>query len=393
MPPRIFLIAGEESGDRLGAGLVEELRRLEPAVECEGLGGRRMAAAGCRLRQNLVEHAVMGIAAVLKKLPFFRRVYRETVAAIALERPDLVIPIDYPGLNMRIAKAARRAGVPVLYYVSPQVWAWRRGRLRKMKRAIDKMLVLFPFEAPLYRDRGIAVEWVGHPMLDAIAAERPDPSFLERIGVRPGEPLVGLLPGSRAQELKRLLPVVLDAAAILKSERSALRFAVPCAKPAFRDAVARAVAARPALAGAGTVAVLDGEAHEVLRNARAALVASGTATLECLCFGLPLVILYNVGPVTYLLSKAFLHTKHIGMVNILAGRGVVPELLDFRDRSREIAAAALPLLDDGPERERVRAELAALRGTLGGEGASRRAAEAALAMARTATEPKALARG
>ncbi len=374
MPPRIFVIAGEESGDVHGAALVRELRALEPRVEVEGFGGRRMAEAGCRLHLDLVQHAVMGVAAVVRNVRFFRRVYRDAVDRIRRTRPDLVVPIDYPGLNLRIARAARAASVPVLYYVSPQVWAWLPHRIRKIARSVDKMLVLFPFEERLYLDRGIRVEYVGHSVFDAMAAEPPDPGFRDRLGLRADEPLVALLPGSRAQEVDRLLPLILDAAALLKRERPAARFAVPCARPAFVEAVRRQAAARGL-----EVAILEGEARAVVRNARVAIVASGTATLEGLYFGTPMVVVYRVNPAVYALARLFLKTRHIGMVNILGGdRDVVPELLSFRDRPQWVADRAVELLDDGEPRRRVLEDLAQVRAALGERGASRRAALAAL---------------
>lgn len=379
MAPRFLIVAGEESGDAHGAALVRALRRLEPAAEIEAWGGRRLAEAGATLRFDLVPHAVMGIRRVIRKIPFFRRVMKEVLARAAAWRPDVVIPIDYPGFNLRLSARLRSEvpGARLLYYVSPQVWAWRRGRVKKIVRIVDKMLVLFPFEVPLYEARGGRVEHVGHPLFDYIEAETPDPRFRARIGVGPEDQLVALLPGSRAAEVERLLPLVLDAARRIGDERPEARFALAAARPEF------AARAREAAAARGLeVAVLEGGAHEVMRHARVAIVASGTATLECLYFRLPMVIVYRVGPLSYLGAKALLSVPDIGLANIVAERRIVPEFLDWRDRPDEVARAALQLYDTGGARERCLADLDAARRRLGEPGASERAARAALEMAK-----------
>lgn len=374
MPPKILILAGEESGDAHGAALVTALRALEPAVEIEAWGGRRLADAGARLQEDVLAHAVMGVRAVLPKLPYFRDLYWRICARVRAWRPDVVIPIDNPGLNLRVAARARRVpGVRVLYYVSPQIWAWWPWRVRRVIRSVDKMLVILPFEESIYRERGGQVEYVGHPLFDYIEAERQDPLD----GGSPEDPLVALLPGSRQSEVAKLLPLVLDAAVRVRAKRPRARFALPAARAAFVPAIEEAARARGL-----EVAVLDGRAHDVMRAARVAIVASGTATLECLYFRLPMVIVYRVGAVSYVGAKALLAVDDIGLANIVAGKRIVPEFLDWRDRPDEVARAAVELLDEGPARARCMADLDAARARLGEPGASRRAAMAALALAR-----------
>jgi lipid-A-disaccharide synthase len=377
MPPKVFIIAGEESADHHGAALVRALRELAPDVEVKGYGGHRLVAAGADVRPDLVNNAVVGFSAVLPRLNYFRKKLNEAESWVRDWKPDVVIPIDYPGFNVRIARRVRKNGARVLYYVSPQVWAWWRSRIKGIKRAVDKMLVLFPFEEDLYLDQGIRVEYVGHPLFDYISSETPDPGYRASIGVGPGEPLVALLPGSRDKSMAFLLPLVLEIAKRIKAARPETRFVLPCGRTAYVAWAKQEVAARGL-----DVAVTDGRAHDAMRNARFAVATSGTTTLECLFFELPMVIVYRVGPVLYLGSKTLLATKYIGLANIIAGREVVPEFLDWRDRPDDIAKAALELYDEGPPRVQCLADLKEAKAKLGQAGASRRAAEAALAIIR-----------
>ncbi|GIW72255.1 MAG: lipid-A-disaccharide synthase 1 [Planctomycetota bacterium] len=372
--PRILIVAGEESGDAHAAELVRGLRSLLPHAEIEAWGGERLRAAGAHLHENIVQHAVMGLFPVLLKLFYFIGLYLRIVRRIRRWRPDLVIPVDFPGLNLRIARRAKRLGARVLYYVSPQVWAWWRWRIRRIGGAIHKMLVLFPFEEALYRERGIEAEYVGHPLLDRHASP-PPPHAQSRsdIGAADDRHLVALLPGSRRGELRRLVPLVLDAAVRLRALRPAVRFVLVAANRDFAEAARRGAAARGL-----EVQIVQGRMAEVLSAARLAIVASGTATLECLYFRVPMVIVYRLDPLSWLGAKLVLATRHIGLANIIAGDGIVPEILDWRHRPERVVQAALPLLDDGEARQRCLQQLERARALLGEPGASERAAHAAL---------------
>ncbi|HVY60446.1 MAG TPA: lipid-A-disaccharide synthase, partial [Planctomycetota bacterium] len=374
---RVFILAGEKSADQHGAELVRALRELEPGIEVQGYGGQSLSDAGALVKPDLVNNAVVGVGPIIPRIPFFVRTFFAAARWIREWQPDVVIPIDNPGFNMWLSWWVRRAGARVLYYVSPQVWAWWRGRIKGYKKNIDKMLCLFPFEEALYLEQGIRVEYVGHPLFDYIPKERPDPGYLASIGAKPGDPLVVLLPGSRDRSTGRLLPLFLEVAKRIQAARPAVRFVLPAARPHFVEPM-RAAAKERGL----EVAVTEGRAHEAMRHARAAIVTSGTSTLECMYFGLPMTIVYRLGLVEWLGLQVMLATKHLGYVNIFADREIVPEFVDWRDRPDEIAAAAIPLIDEGPRREQCLKDLAVERAKLGEAGASRRAAEAVLGMIR-----------
>ncbi|RME73271.1 MAG: lipid-A-disaccharide synthase [Planctomycetota bacterium] len=370
--PRILILAGEASGDAHGAELCRALRRLVPEAEIHAWGGPRLAEAGAVLHEDVLEHAVMGLFPVLAHLPALWKLYWRIARFATRWRPDLVIPIDYPGLHLRLARRMKRPHRRVLYYVSPQVWAWWRSRIRRVGASVHRMLVLFPFEVELYRRYGVAAEYVGHPLLDKLSRP-PRESLRRRLGLPADAPLLGLFPGSRRAELRRLLPLVLDAARDLVRLRPALRPVLAAANPAFAEA-ARSGARERGL----ELAVVHNAAHDLMREARAGLVASGTATLESAYLGMPMVIAYRLDPLSWLGAQWIVQTEHIGLANIVAGREVVPEILDWRHRPRRLVEAALPLLDDGAARERCLAGLAEVRARLGSPGASERAARAAL---------------
>lgn len=385
-PLRIFISAGEHSGDTHGAALARRLRERVPDVELLGLGGPRMAAAGVQLEMDFCEHAAMGVVRVVEKLPFFLRMLRETAARIAADPPDVLVPIDYPGFNLRLSGKARAAGVPVCYYVSPQVWAWRPGRIRRVARLVDHMMVLFPFEKALYDARGVPCTFVGHPLFDELRARRPSPAFRAGLGLDPATPLLGVLPGSRRQEIERNLPLELRAVRRVAAAAPGVRFAVPVAQPSLRpvvEALCREHA--PGVA----VEVLDGKASDVARVARAAICASGTATLELLHYECPMVVVYQATRLQAALVRRLLTTRWIGLVNILAGREICPEFADHRDRSDEIAAAALQLLRPGRARKRCLSAMRQLRREVDVKGIHDRAAGAVLSVARGARDGRA----
>lgn len=368
-PLRIFFVAGESSGDTHGANLIRALQKKVPALECEGLGGARMAEAGMTLRFDLAGHAIMGFAEVLKSLAWIRRLFHDAVARLEEWRPDCLVLIDYPGFNIRLAKEAHARGIPVVYYISPQVWAWKKKRIHTLARVCRKMLVTFPFEKALYDNVGLDCTYVGHPLLDHIADA-------DAACNRQYEPLserftVGILPGSRAQEIGRILPVMLEAARKIRQAHPGAQFTIPCVDESRRSQIAAVLQDFPAR-------IVIGGAHNVLRDARFCFVASGTATLETALFGVPMAILYRVAPFTYWLAKRLVKIDHIGMVNILAGRRLVPEFVQHEAQPQPIAHAALSLIADSPARRSQLDGLAEVRNALGGPGASDRAAQAIL---------------
>jgi lipid-A-disaccharide synthase len=337
-----------------------------------------MASAGVRIVQHISDVSVVGIVEVLSRLPAIRKAMARLSETIARERPDLAVPVDFPDFNLRLSSRARRAGVPVVYFVSPSVWAWRRGRLRAIRRDVRRMLVLYPFEARFYEKAGVPVTFVGHPAAEEIAVApgvAGNGSATEGRGT--GSRIVALLPGSRHGEVERLFPSMLRAAAALRRDRPDLEFVVP-----------RAATVDPSLldghvgrSGLDGVRVLDRGYPSILSDCAAGVVASGTATLEAALAGMPMVVVYRLQPLTYALARLLVRVEHIALPNLVLGREVVPELVQARCTPAAIAAAVGAYLDDPARAERARAAMREVRERLGPPGAFDRAAAAVLAEA------------
>jgi lipid-A-disaccharide synthase len=369
---RILIVAGEASGDHHGAGLAAELRRLAPEVSLSGLAGPSMATAGVEVLVPVSQVAVVGVTEVISNLPRIRRAFKTLVKAMDERRPDLVLLIDYPDFNLRLAKEARRRGLPVLYYVSPQVWAWRAGRIRTIAKRVNRMMVLFPFEEELYRSAGVPVTWVGHPLADE-PDRSPDRAGARRaLGLKDEDSLLALLPGSRPSEVERILPVLVESARILAPEDPRRTFLVPVAPTLDPAIVQRLCAGSPARPWTGAL-------PELLAAADAAAVASGTATLQAALAGVPFVIVYRVQAVTAFLGRRFMRIRDIGLANLVAGRRVAEELVQ-EDFTPARVAGALRWLLQPEAAAAARHGLASVREKLGPPGASRRAAEVVLDM-------------
>ncbi len=368
---KIFLCAGEASGDIHGAHLVRALRALDPGVECEGLGGPRMQQAGMVLRHDLAGRAIMGYIEVVRSIGYIKRIFDDTLARLREWRPDAVVMIDYPGFNLRLASRVHAMGIPVVYYISPQIWAWKKGRIKQIKRCVRKMMVILPFEKAIYDAAGVPCEYVGHPLLDHIAQTPVSAAYA-------GGQVVGLLPGSRKMEIERMLPVMIDVARGLREKYPQARFVSPCVDEA-REAQVRE------LAGDFPLETAVGGMYDVLRAARFALVCSGTATLETALFEVPMAVLYRATPVSAWIARRLITKKLVGisLPNILAGRRIVPEFLQEDATLERILPQALELMADSPARREMLAELAAIRGLLK-PGASEAAARVVLDVARGA---------
>lgn len=363
--PTILLLAGEASGDQHAAALARELRAVWPGVRLLGTGGPGMAEQGVELLAGLDRLAVMGFAEVARHLPFFRRLLAEVTRRLESGAVDLVVAVDYPGFNLRVARAAHGLGVPVLYYVAPQVWAWKPGRARALTRYTRHVAVILPFEVPALTAAGASASFVGHPLLERPDAAPSRDDFCRAAALDPARPILALLPGSRRQEVTRHLDLFLDAAA--EAGR---------AHPGVQPVLARAASVPEAwLAGRGVPVV--GDARALLRHARAALVKSGTSTLESALEGTPLVVAYRTHPLTFALARRLVRVPHIALANLVAGEEVVPELLQRAATPRALASRLVPLLGDTPERARQLDGLRRVRAALGTPGAAARVAQIA----------------
>lgn len=358
---RVFLVAGESSGDMHGANLVRALRAADPELQCAGLGGARMAEAGMKLEYDLAGDAIMGFAEVLKKALPIRRLFLDTAARLRAQPPDCLVLIDYPGFNIRLAAAVHKLGIPIVYYISPQVWAWKRKRLDTLARLVHKMLVIFPFEEELYRDKGVDCIYVGHPLADQLASYQPPPTAHTGL-------TIGLMPGSREQEIRRIAPLMAEVGAGIRKTHPDVRFLAPCVSESRATQVRAVMGALPA-------EIIVGGMYDVLAQSRCCLVASGTATIETALFGVPLGIVYRMNPVNFYLARLLVHVRHIGMVNILAEREIAPEFIQHKATVERILPFMLDIIEDGDRRNRMLADLAEIKARLGGPGASRRAAE------------------
>lgn len=368
------MVAGEASGDLHGAGVVRELRKRNPSVEVYGIGGDRMQAAGMQLVYHVRELSFMGFAEVLKHLPVIRSVEKTLEILLSVRRPDVLVLIDYPGFNLRFALKAKKRGIRILYYISPQIWAWYPGRVKRMKNVIDKMLVVFPFETELYRRYGIDAEFVGHPLLEILDEPQSRKDFCTRYGLDGSKRILGLFPGSRKQELERIFPAMLGAADLLIRSKD-VQVVVGAASILARDFVASFV--REDL----PVTIVHNATYDVMANADVALVTSGTATLETAFFGTPMVVVYKTSLPSYAIGRLLVRIKNIGLVNIVAGKTIVPELIQRGVDASSLAREAAKYLDDENLRAETRAELRRVREKLGTAGASRRVTDAILAMA------------
>jgi len=365
----ILIIAGEASGDMHGASLVRALKRKRPDLRFRGIGGDRMSEAGVEIVRHVSEMAFLGFFEVLKHLPFIRRVLAEVRNLMESRNPKLVILIDYPGFNLKIAKEAKKRGIPVVYYISPQVWAWGKGRVKKIAERVDRMLVIFDFEEPIYRRAGMDVAFVGHPLKDTVRPAVSRSVFFRNAGLDPRRPLLGLMPGSRKQEIRHLLPEMVKAYALLRRDIPGLQ-AVVAVAPTLSDQVLH-----PHLSGTEAIRSVRSQTYEAMAYSDAALVASGTATLETALSGTPMVILYKMSSGSFFLGKLLVRMENIGLVNIVAGKRIVPELLQKNVTPEKIRAATLPLLTDREHRKEILRDLKEVARRLGRPGATERAAD------------------
>lgn len=356
---KLAIVAGEASGDLHASEVVRELKKLDPRLETFGIGGDLLAREHMTLLHHAREMGIVGLFNVLRHLPMFRRVFNELIDRIAAEKPDAVFLVDYPEFNLRVAKRCKELGLKVIYYISPQLWAWRRGRVRHIAKYVDRMIVIFPFEETFYKEHGVPVTYVGHPVVEQLAHVRRLPRGMETLRI-------ALLPGSRRMEVRSLLPAMLDAVRILREERKVDAYIIQA--PTIAHELLEEIA------GTSGVPIVPHDRGEGVAAADMALSSSGTATLEAAVLGTPVVVMYRLSRATYLLGKRLVKLPHFSLVNIIAGHEVVPELLQEDVNGPRIADEVRKLVE--PTRyEWLRRELEIIRGKLGTPGASRRAAE------------------
>ena len=382
---RIMISCGEPSGDLYAGALVSEIFHREPAAEVFGFGGQRLAAAGARLVGDFQGLSVTGLTEAIRVLPRSFAMLRRLTAVAREQRPDVFVAIDFPDFNFRLMAALHRLGIPVVYYISPQLWAWRARRMETMKRFVDRVLVIFPFEEELYRRAGIPVEFVGHPLVDLVRVQQPRAALLREHGLDPAAPTVALLPGSRTNELRRIVPAMAASLPLIRMRVPNIQFLIAAA-PNLPDALFVPLLNPDVGAGVGAAfrrpILLRDRTDDVLAAADVVITASGTATVQAALHERPMVVVYRLSPLTYRIGKPFVRVDMYAMANLVAGKRVVPELIQEHFTAERVATETIRFLTDADLSRRTRDELRQVRERLGEPGASARAAEAVLAVGR-----------
>lgn len=367
----LMVVAGETSGDMHAARIIGAVKERRPDIVFWGIGGDAMEERGVRLEEHVRDMDALGISEVLRKYFYFRRVFKRMLALAAERRPDAILLVDYPGFNLRFARSVKKLGVKVVYYVCPQVWAWRSSRIEKMARIIDRLLVIFPFEKDIFNGTDMNVDFVGHPLVDTARRLREG----EQIELPwATDKRVALLPGSRRQEIERILPLMWTAAGILEQEDEDFSFIIATPSQEVSELVSQLL--KGLRGGPKRCEIVHGKTRHVLWQARAGMVASGTATIEATLMRCPMIIVYSVAKFTYWLGKRLIQVPHIGMVNIVAKRGLCPEFIQHEAIPERMAAALVRIVNEGRERDRMLAGLDGVAEQLGIDDGIERAAEA-----------------
>lgn len=371
-PYKILLMAGEPSGDALGAALAKAIHNANPDIQLSGMGGHQMRAAGVDILVNSDELAIIGVLEVLKHLGHLSRIKKQLKQYFSEQKPDLVIFIDYPGFNLHMAKHAKKADLKVLFYVSPQIWAWRYGRIKKIRKSIDRMAVLFQFEEKIYQKENIPVSFVGHPLVEKIIPTLTKEQAYEQFNLSPNQPIVGLFPGSRHQEISRLLPAMIETVKLLKTEMPEVQWVLPLASNLSLDDIKNYLIPE--------IKVIQNNTYNFMPLCHAAIAASGTVTLEIGLNQIPLTIIYKVTKFSYWLGKTLLYIPYIGLCNIVAEERIAQEFIQDAVIPEKIAAEVKRLLLDNPYRQNIIEKLGKVKASLGEKGCSFKVAQVALAM-------------
>ncbi len=383
---KALIVTGEASGDLHGANLIKAAGEIDPGLCFFGVGGKRMAAAGCEILIPGEEISVMGLVEVLGHFPQIYRAFNRLKKILhGPERPALLILIDFPDFNLRLARQAKLAGVPVLYYVSPQVWAWRRGRVKKIARIVDRLAAVFPFEPEIYAGHDIEVEYVGHPLLDEARVEQTAVEFRSRHGIGAEGPVVGLFPGSRKNELRFCLDTILATAELIRGQKPEARFVLPVAPSLDASLFKQALEGRNL-----PVTLVEDSIYDTANACDAVISVSGTVTLQTALVGTPMTILYKMAPLTYVIGKRLIKVPFIGLANIVAGKGVVREFIQDDATAEALSAEIIRILDDGPYNRQIREGLATVRERMGEGGCSLRVARMASELSQKNSDGKAV---
>lgn len=365
---KIFFLAGEQSGDLHGSLVIRHLRRIEPDVKVTGIGGPMMQEAGMNCLHSSDELAVIGFVEVLKNIRHLFSILHDVREFFVKERPDMVVLIDYPGFNQRVADIARKLGIYVLYYITPQVWAWHASRVKKITRLIDEAVVVFPFEVDIWKKANARVKWFGHPLVGIAQPSSPPEQLKEDLGLKEKN-IVSLLPGSRSQEIYYILPSLLDAAEMVLKAKPDTRFLLPAANTIDDSRFLEHLKDRNL-----PITLLRSQTYDAIAVSDLCLVASGTATLETAIIGTPMIIVYRVNWLTSLISKFIIQAQHIGLPNVIANKRIVPEFIRAEFTPEQIAKEAIEILDSPERKQKIHQELLKVRQSLGEPGASRRVA-------------------
>ncbi len=375
---RIMISCGEPSGDLYAGALTSEILRRDPGADVFGFGGQRLAAAGAQLVGDFHGLSVTGLTEAIRVLPRSFSMLKRLTAAARERRPDVFVAIDFPDFNFRLMAALHRLGIPIVYYISPQLWAWRAGRMQTMKRFVDRVLVIFPFEEELYRREGVPVEFVGHPLVDLIPVRRSRDVLLREHWLDPAAPTVALLPGSRPNELKRIVPEMAASLPMIRARIPKVQFVIAAAPNLPDELFAPLMTAE-----AGRPALVRQQTDDVLAASDVVITASGTATVQAALHERPMVVVYRLSPLTYRIGKPFVRVNTYAMANLVAGQRIVPELIQDDFTAERVAAETVRFLSDEGLRARTRDELRRVREKLGESGASGRAADAVVKIARS----------
>ncbi|MDY7031501.1 MAG: lipid-A-disaccharide synthase [Thermodesulfobacteriota bacterium] len=368
---RILIVAGEASADLHGSNLIRAIRELDQSIHFYGIGGERIRDIGVEVLFDSSDMAVVGVMEVFSRLKTIVKAFRTLKKSLHTQKPDLVILIDYPDFNLHLAKFARKRHIPVLYYISPQVWAWRRRRVKKIAKLVNKMLVILPFEVPFYEKERVDIEFVGHPLIDIVKPKYSKEKSIEKFNLDKDKVTIGLLPGSRKSEVKHLLPKMLKATEILDKRFDNLQFILPVASTISKAEIEKIIRN---ICNQSRINIITDNIYDAINVSSMVVVASGTATLEAAIMHSPMVILYKLSPVTYLIGKLLIHVKDIGLVNLVAGRRIVSELVQYDVTPDKIANEVANILGNEELCSKMQSELASVKEKLGAPGASIRAA-------------------